>query len=120
MDVMFLVLIFFIYCMFDMAVHRGLKVDLPDGRGVDEKGERIVVTIKRDDSVQFNGMDMSRDSVVKRITELKKVGMDLPVLISGDRSSSLGMGISILSDLKSAGIDKVSFQVSGTKTVEDN
>jgi hypothetical protein len=30
------------------------------------------------------------------------------------------MGISILSDLKSAGIDKVSFQVSGTKTAEDN
>ena len=29
MDVMFLVLVFFIYCIFDMAVHKGLKVDLP-------------------------------------------------------------------------------------------
>ena len=25
MDVMFLVLVFFIYCIFDMAVHKGLR-----------------------------------------------------------------------------------------------
>ena len=41
MDVMFLVLVFFIYCIFDMAVHKGLKVDLPNAAGADEKGERI-------------------------------------------------------------------------------
>ena len=37
MDVMFLVLVFFIYCIFDMAVHKGLKVDLPQARGADER-----------------------------------------------------------------------------------
>ena len=37
MDVMFLVLVFFIYCIFDMAVHKGLKVDLPDAAGAAEK-----------------------------------------------------------------------------------
>ncbi|MBR3086981.1 MAG: biopolymer transporter ExbD, partial [Kiritimatiellae bacterium] len=29
MDVVFLVLVFFVYSIFDMAVHRGVKVDLP-------------------------------------------------------------------------------------------
>ena len=57
MDVMFLVLVFFIYCIFDMAVHKGLKVDLPNAAGVDEKGERIVITIKADNSIQLNGAD---------------------------------------------------------------
>ena len=57
MDVMFLVLVFFIYCIFDMAVHKGLKVDLPNAAGADEKGERIVITIKQDDSIQLNGAD---------------------------------------------------------------
>ena len=56
MDVMFLVLVFFIYCIFDMAVHKGLKVDLPNTAGADEKGERIVITIRADDSMQFNGV----------------------------------------------------------------
>ena len=115
MDVMFLVLVFFIYCIFDMAVHKGLKVDLPNAAGADEKGERIVITIKADDSIQLNGMEMKKGDVVARVKELNAVKMKLPVLISGDRKSSLGVGIELLSDLKAAGVEKASFQVSGEK-----
>jgi biopolymer transport protein ExbD len=115
MDVMFLVLVFFIYCIFDMAVHKGLKVDLPNAAGADEKGERIVVTIKADDTMQLNGMPMSREEVISRVKELNRVKMNLPVLISGDRRSSLGVGIELLSALKAAGVEKASFQVSGER-----
>ena len=115
MDVMFLVLVFFIYCIFDMAVHKGLKVDLPNAAGADEKGERIVITLKADDSIQLNGMEMKKEEVVSRVKELNAVKMKLPVLISGDRKSSLGVGIELLSDLKAAGVEKASFQVSGEK-----
>ena len=115
MDVMFLVLVFFIYCIFDMAVHKGLKVDLPNAAGADEKGERIVITIKADDSIQLNGMEMKKADVVSRVKELNAVKMKLPVLISGDRKSSLGTGIELLSDLKAAGVEKASFQVSGSR-----
>ncbi len=116
MDVMFLVLVFFIYCIFDMAVHKGLKVDLPNAAGADEKGERIVVTIKADDTMQLNGMSMSREEVISRVKELNRVKMNLPVLISGDRRSSLGVGIELLSALKAAGVEKASFQVSGDRS----
>ena len=115
MDVMFLVLVFFIYCIFDMAVHKGLKVDLPNAAGADEKGEHIVVTIKADDTMQLNGMSMSREEVISRVKELNRVKMNLPVLISGDRRSSLGVGIELLSALKAAGVEKASFQVSGER-----
>ena len=113
MDVMFLVLVFFIYCIFDMAVHKGLKVDLPNAAGAEEKGERIVITIRADDTLQLNGMDLSRDEIVSRVKDLNAVKMRLPVLISGDRKSSLGVGIELLSELKAAGVEKASFQVSG-------
>ena len=113
MDVMFLVLVFFIYCIFDMAVHKGLEVDLPNAAGADEKGERIVITIKADDSIQLNGMEMKKEDVISRVKELNAVKMKLPVLISGDRKSSLGTGIELLADLKAAGVEKASFQVSG-------
>ena len=115
MDVMFLVLVFFIYCIFDMAVHKGLKVDLPNAAGADEKGERIVITIKADDSIQLNGMEMKKTDVISRVKELNAVKMKLPVLISGDRKSSLGVGIELLADLKAAGVEKASFQVAGEK-----
>ena len=113
LDVMFLVLVFFIYCIFDMAVHKGLKVDLPDAAGAAEKGERIVVTILPDDTMQLNGMPMERDAIVARVRELNAVKMNLPVLISGDRKSSLGTGIELLSALKAAGVEKATFQVKG-------
>ena len=115
MDVMFLVLVFFIYCIFDMAVHKGLKVDLPNAAGADEKGERIVITIKADDSLQLNGMNLPKDEVVARVKELNAVKMKLPVLISGDRKSSLGVGIELLSELKAAGVEKASFQANGSR-----
>jgi len=115
MDVMFLVLVFFIYCIFDMTVHKGLKVDLPNAAGADEKGERIVITIKQDDSIQLNGMDLTKEAVIARVKELNAVKMKLPVLISGDRRSSLGVGIELLSELKAVGVENPTFQVSGKK-----
>lgn len=115
MDVMFLVLVFFIYCIFDMAVHKGAKVDLPDAAGADERGERIVITILPDDTMQFNGTPATKDEIVAKVADLNRVKMNFPVLISGDRRSSLGAGIGLLSELKRAGVEKASFQVSGKR-----
>lgn len=113
MDVMFLVLVFFIYCIFDMTVHKGLKVDLPNAAGADERGERVVLTIGADDALQLNGEAMTRAAALAKVKGLYAADMKLPVLISGDRKSSLGVGVELLSELKAAGVEKVSFQVSG-------
>jgi len=113
MDVMFLVLVFFIYCIFDMSVHRGLKVDLPNARGVLEHGERIVLTIAADDSLQLNGEPMTREAVVGKVRALTAANVKIPVLISGDRKASLGVGIELLSELKAAGVEQASFRVRG-------
>lgn len=115
MDVMFLVLVFFVYAVFDMAVHRGLKVDLPTAAGVHERGERIVVTLDEQDALQLNGRALSRSELVAEVARLVKVKRDLPVLISGDRKASLGAGIELLAELKSSGVEKASFQVSGSR-----
>ena len=115
MDVMFLVLVFFIYCIFDMTMHKGLKVDLPNAAGAEEKGERIVVTIAPDDALQINGQSVSREDVVSKVSALYASGVKMPVLVSGDRKASLGLGIELLAELKAVGVEKVSFQVSGRK-----
>ncbi len=113
MDVMFLVLVFFIYCIFDMTMHRGVKVDLPRGVGAEERGEKLVVTIRADDTLQLNGVDTVKEEVLAKATELQKEGSPLPIIISADRKASLGCGLELLSELKNAGVEKVSFQVSG-------
>ena len=113
MDVMFLVLVFFVYSIFDMAVHRGLKVDLPTATGVLEKGERVVVTIDAQDALQLNGRPLPQDDLVEEVKRLVSLRKETPVLVSGDRKASLGAGIELLARLKAAGVEKASFQVSG-------
>jgi biopolymer transport protein ExbD len=115
MDVMFLVLVFFIYCILDMSVHRGIKVDLPAAEGAVERGERIVVTIAADDTMQFNSVVMPKSEILNRLKNLKESKSDFPVIISGDKESSLGAGIELLSELKTLGFEKVTFQVAGEK-----
>ena len=115
MDVMFLVLVFFIYCICEMSLHRGLKVELPSAVGSKEQGERIVVTILPDDRLQLNGIELGREELIARILSLSGAGVKLPVLVSGDRRASLGSGIELLEKMKAAGMEKVSFQVSGER-----
>ena len=119
MDVMFLVLVFFVYSIFDMAVHRGLKVDLPAAQGVLEKGERAVVTINAANELQLNGRPLRQDDLVEAVKRLVDVRKETPVLISGDRKADLGVGIELLARLKASGVGKVSFQVSGKSTGGD-
>lgn len=116
MDVMFLVLVFFVYAVFNMSVHRGLKVELPNAKGVLEKGERIVVTIDSKDAMQLNGRSLPRDALVAEVRRLVSVRGDIPVIVSGDRRASLGAGIELLAKLKAAGVEKASFQVDGTSS----
>ena len=113
MDVMFLVLVFFVYSVFNMAVHHGLKVDLPGAPGALEKGERIVVTIDAQDALQLNGAPLERDKLVEEVKRLVGDRKETPVLIAGDRKASLGVSIELLSRLKAAGVEQASFQVSG-------
>ena len=113
MDVMFLVLVFFVYSVMSMAVHRGVKVELPSAKGALEKGERIVVTIDAKDALELNGRALERVALVREVARLVAVKPDLPVIISGDRQASLGAGISLLAELKAAGVQKASFQVDG-------
>ncbi len=113
MDVMFLVLVFFIYSIFDMTVHRGVKVDLPDARGAEERGERVVITVLSDDSLQLNGLPMAKADVLAHVTDLVAGEESPAIIVSGDRAASLGVGIGLLADLKALGVGHVSFQVSG-------
>ena len=117
LDVMFLVLVFFIYSIFDMTMHRGVKVDLPGAKGVEEKGERVVVTILPDDTLQLDGEALARPELLARVAALlaeAPEGEKPSVIVSGDRAASLGTGISLLAELKNLGVARVSFQVSGT------
>lgn len=112
MDVIFLILVFFIYSIFSMSVHRGLKVDLPDGKGTAEKGELTIITLAADDTLSLNKIPMPQDQLLRETLALWR-DHGTPVLISADRAAPLGTGIELLARLRDGGVERVAFQVSG-------
>jgi biopolymer transport protein ExbD len=110
MDVIFLLLSAFIYATFSLTVYRGLRVDLPRGTGAPEDRKTVVVSIRADDTLWLDGREMDVADIVRetsrRVSESKAA-----VLVSGDRSAGLGVAVELLSGLRKADVEAVSFQV---------
>jgi biopolymer transport protein ExbD len=110
MDVVFLLLVFFIYAMFTMAPHLGIQVDLPRAEGRSVKGEQMVITLAGSGIIQLDGRTLTRDDAILEAVDRHRAE-GRPVLISADRAVPLGVGIELLAQLQAAGVDTVTFQV---------
>jgi biopolymer transport protein ExbD len=111
-DVVFLLLVFFIYAMLSMTVFRGLDVTLPRAEG-EVRAEALVVTLDRDNHFLVNERIMTVDQAAAwAVAEHGRSGR--PVLIRGDRQADLGVALELLEALQKAGLEGVLFQVEGT------
>jgi biopolymer transport protein ExbD len=108
-DVVFLLLVFFIYAMVSMVVHRGLKVDLPSaGTATMEKEDYISITIDADNRLYLNTEPIEAEGLAERVLQLRQ-DTGQPVFIDGDQKADLGLAIELLDDLKQVGIEEISF-----------
>lgn len=108
-DVVFLLLVFFIYAMVSMVLHRGLKVDLPAaGTAALETGDYVSISIDAQNALYLNGEPVEAEGLAARVLALRKDSQQ-PVFIEGDAQADLGRAIQLLDDLKKNGIEEVSF-----------
>jgi biopolymer transport protein ExbD len=110
-DIVFLLLVFFIYAMLSMAVHRGLPILLPTSSSADiDKSLLLSVTIKSDgtlfvDKEQIDLNDLA--AVLKRKTgEDKEPG----VLLFAESSLSYQNLFRVLDKIRMADIHRISLQ----------
>lgn len=114
-DVMFLLLISFVYSTLSMVMHRGMPVRLPDAvSAVIDKRDYVAVTITRDNRTFVNDEEVPLTRVAERVAERVQVGgaEPLPVFIDGDRGADLGPAVRVLDDLRQRGIRDISFSCS--------
>ncbi len=109
-DVVFLLLVFFIYAMLSMTVYRGLRVSLPHATGETENMETLIIAIGADNTLWVDESPVSLSEAVA-LAKARVTDEAQPVLISGDRTADLGLAIELLSALREAGVESVSFQV---------
>jgi len=110
-DIAFVILVFFIYAAISMTLSQGLKVALPAGVANAGKQQRSIrITLADDNTLRLDKEFCDLNTCVKKAAAASRGG-SCAVLISGDRSADLGVGIELLSRLKEAGIASVAFEV---------
>jgi biopolymer transport protein ExbD len=108
-DVVFLLLVFFIYAMLSMVVHHGLKVNLPSaGTATMNQHDYILISIDADNQVYLDQTPVALTELPARVRALCD-GETKPVFIDGDQSADLGLAVTLLDRLKASGIEEISF-----------
>jgi len=110
-DIVFLLLVFFIYAMLSMAVHRGLPVQLPLSTTAEiDKKLILSVTVKADEEIY---VDKERVALadLTRVLQNKADGIREPgVLVFADRALPYQMIYNVLDKIRQAGLSRISLQ----------
>ena len=110
-DIVFLLLVFFIYAMLSMAVHRGLPVELPLSTTAEiDKKLILSVTVKVDETIY---VDKERIALadLTQVLQSKAGGIREPgVLVFADRALPYQMIYNVLDKIRQAGLSRISLQ----------
>jgi len=111
-DMIFLLLVFFMYAMLTMTVHKGVKVDLPEaGSPPPELRKHVTVSIDRNNGLFVDGRSVELAALVPAVESALDAVEQRKVVIDGDRNAQLGVGVQVLEKLSRIRDIKVSFSV---------
>lgn len=114
-DVVFLLLTFFIFSIVLMVRADVLDVNLPE-LSTGQSAERVVpitLAINADGSLVLNRETIDPESVVARLEELRANTPEAPIVLAVDTESDAGVLIGLVDRLTVAGID--SFSIIGKR-----
>jgi len=114
-DIVFLLLVFFIYAMLSMAVHRALPVALPKSSTAKiDKQVVLSVTVKSDGGVFLNKTPIPLEDLADALAKQADKERDPRVLLFADQSLPYQDLFRVLDQIKTAGISKISLEAEGT------
>ncbi len=116
-DIVFLLLVFFIYAMLSMAVHHSLPIDLPASSAAEiDKKPVLSVTVESNGSVFLDKVPVTLENLTDVLKIRAKEYGEPGVLLFADRNLSYQNLFQVLDCIKLAGIDSISLQAEAEKT----
>jgi biopolymer transport protein ExbD len=109
LDVIFLLLIFFVFVMLKMTMQSSIKIELPQlVESRQQTEELLVISINSKNQLFINEQITTKDRMLAQVKNVQKE-QKLPILIRGDKQSDLGVALSILDKLRLSGFQHVAF-----------
>lgn len=113
-DIVFLLLIFFIYAMLSMAVHRGLDLDLPESAVTTISDQSTwAISIKRRNTaidIYLEEQRIQLDDLTRILADQPDERKVQPVLLFADEEVSYQQLFTVLDALQQAGYREISLQ----------
>jgi len=115
-DVMFLLLVTFIFFSMSMAIHRGLPVQLPSAATAQvEKKNFVDISIRHDGKIFLDEKEMTLPRLAAQLSALHREFPQTKVLISGDKKASYDVIIAVMDAVRRSGIAGVSLETEWKK-----
>lgn len=111
-DMVFLLLIFFIVCTMYMTQQKGVSVELPEGRGSLQQKAELEVTLPKDGTIWFQDHPVTVEALVQEAATEAVKDPGRTVTVRADKEISYGRVMGILGELKRAGLKDFSLSVS--------
>ena len=109
-DIIFLLLVFFIYSMLSMAVYRGIPVTLPNAETIEStKDEALFITIDHKGNI-FVDKELVTDGLLSRLKREQEAFPQKVAIISGDGDAPYKSFVDVLDKVRLAGFKKVSME----------
>jgi biopolymer transport protein ExbD len=110
-DIVFLLLVFFIYAMLSMAVHRGLPVILPTSSTVKiDKHLILSVTVRADGSIFLDKERVPLEDLGEALKKATTDSRETGVLLFADKSLPYQELFRVLDRIRLAGLNRISLQ----------
>ena len=113
-DIVFLLLVFFIYAMLSMAVHHSLPVSLPVSSATEIQTEvNLTITVKDNGEIFLDNERVSQDELQTFLQKVKQKETDnksVQVDLFADEALSYQELYRVLDIIRTAGISNVSLQ----------
>ena len=118
-DVIFIVLIAFVYAMIHMDVVSSVDITLPTLKPSKEEKvqDPIIVSMNSENELFKDGEKISIDHLIEelKIEVFAGKGVDVPVIVEGDQQADFGEALALLEKFRNNKITKISFRVKKAK-----
>jgi len=116
-DIIFLLLVFFIYSMLSMAVYKGIPVMLPQAETIEStQAEAVLITVDKKGNVFVDKALTDRDELLGRLRREQAAFPEKTAIISADGDAPYRAFVDVLDKVRLAGFKKVSIEAQPEQT----
>jgi len=116
-DIMFFLLAAFMLVSLSMVNIKSVKVNLPTAvtAAPDSRKDLVDISVDKTGNAYLDKKPVADNELIAGLLADQKANPNLRVFISGDRDARYGSVIRVLNLVRSAGIDKVAFEIRDTE-----